>query len=73
MTIEQWLVIYGVFFIKGFVFGAMWMWHRMDRRVRKRDDLLDFAYHLRFVDDSNSHDEQMEYWKEVEQVIDYRV
>ena len=42
------------------------------RLIAKAPELLealDFAYHLRFVDDSNTHEEQMTYWKNVERLI----
>ena len=31
--------------------------------------MLDTAYHLRFVDDTSTREEQMEFWKDVEKVI----
>lgn len=31
--------------------------------------MLDTAYHLRFVDDTSTHEEQMEFWTDVEEKI----
>jgi hypothetical protein len=31
--------------------------------------MLDTAYHLRFVDDTSTHEEQMEFWKDVEKAL----
>jgi hypothetical protein len=30
------------------------------------EEALDFAYHLHFVDDSNTHEEQMRFWRGVD-------